>query len=318
MTIKNNKTLRIIYAGSPDFAVPALNALINSEHEIVAVYTQPDRRAGRGKKLTAQPVKIVAEKADIPVVQITSFKDDGALETLASYNADVIIVAAYSLLLPQAVLDMPKYGCLNIHGSLLPRWRGAAPIHRAIQAGDNETGVTIMQMALGLDTGDMLCKIPCPITATDTGQTIHDQLANDGATALMKTLDLLIEDKLAPEVQDDTLSCYAHKLNKQDGEIDWSQSAAKIDQTIRAFAAWPVAYTLMKGKPLRLFMSSVINTSASDVQAGEVVAESKQGIEIATGNGSVLITRLQLPNKKAMEVKDFLNGRSLQGQVFPS
>ncbi|HIO92139.1 MAG TPA: methionyl-tRNA formyltransferase [Leucothrix mucor] len=318
MNTKNNNKLRIIYAGTPDFAVPALQALIDSEHEVVAVYTQPDRPAGRGRKITFGPVKQLAVDTDIPVVQIATFKEEGALDTLKSFDADLIIVAAYSLLLPQAVLDMPKYGCLNIHGSLLPRWRGAAPIHLAIQAGDKETGVTIMQMALGLDTGDMLYKILCPITATDTGQTIHDQLAGDGATALMHTLELLVEGKLEPEVQDDSLTCYAHKLSKKDAEIDWTQSAEKIDQTIRAFAAWPVAYTLMKNKPLRFFMSSVIKTTASDVQAGEVIAETKQGIEIATGDGSVLITRLQIPNKKAMDVKDFLNGRSLQGQVFPS
>ncbi|RTZ62436.1 MAG: methionyl-tRNA formyltransferase [Aquificaceae bacterium] len=317
MTRENNKKLRIIYAGSPEFAVPALEALIHSEHEVVAVYTQPDRPAGRGKKMTAQPVKIIAEKAGIDVVQIESFKDEGALETLESYHADLMVVAAYSLLLPQVVLDMPKYGCINIHGSLLPRWRGAAPIHRAIQAGDKETGVTIMQMALGLDTGDMLYKITCPIRDTDTGQSIHDQLSSDGADALMSTLDLLVEGKLEPEVQNDSLTCYAHKLSKKEAEIDWSASAKKIDCSIRAFDAWPVAYTLMDGERLRFFMSSAIETT-TDGKIGEVVAESKKGIEIVTGEGSVLITRLQMPNKKAMDAKDFLNGRSLLGQVFPS
>ena len=315
---ENNKKLRIIYMGTPDFAVPALEALIASPYEVVAVYTQPDRPAGRGRKIQFGPVKQVAVDANISVEQIESFKVEGALDRLASYHADLIIVAAYSLLLPQAVLDMPTYGCLNIHGSLLPRWRGAAPIHLAIQEGDKETGVTIMQMALGLDTGDMLYKITCPIRDTDTGQSIHDQLSSDGATALMSTLDLLVEEKLEPEVQDDSLTCYAHKLSKKDAEIDWSQSAKRIDCTIRAFDAWPVAYTLMDGKPLRFFMSSAIKTTKADAQIGEVVAESKQGIEVVTGEGSVLITRLQVPNKKAMDVKDFLNGRSLLGQVFPS
>ncbi len=318
MSTQKNKKLRIIYAGTPDFAVPALKALIDSDHEVVAVYTQPDRGSGRGRKIKFSPVKQVAVDADIPVEQITSFKEEGALETLASYHADLMIVAAYSLMLPQAVLDMPKYGCLNIHGSLLPRWRGAAPIHRAIQEGDKETGVTIMQMALGLDTGDMLYKISCPIKDTDTGQSIHDQLSADGATALMATLDLLVKNKLAPEVQDDSQSCYAHKLDKKDGEIDWSQSAKKIDRMIRAFDGWPVAFTYMDGKPLRFYMSSVIETTQPNAKVGEVVAESKQGIEIATGKDSVLITRLQVPNKKAMDVQDFLNGRSLLGQVFPS
>lgn len=317
MKIETNKKLRIIYAGTPDFAVPALQALIASEHQVVAVYTQPDRPAGRGRKIKTGPVKQVADQANIPVEQIESFKNDEALETLRSYDADLIIVAAYSLLLPQKVLDVPKYGCLNIHGSLLPRWRGAAPIHRAIQAGDTETGVTIMQMALGLDTGDMLVKISCPITNEDTGQSIHDQLAHDGAVALLKTLDLLLEGKLEPEIQDDSQSCYAHKLDKKQGEIDWSKPAIEIDRTIRSFNPSPVAYTTKNSQPVRFFMSSVIESTAAG-QIGEVIAESKQGIEIITSEGSVLITRLQVPNAKALEAKDFINGRSLLGVIFPT
>ncbi len=317
MKSKTNKILRIIYAGTPEFAVPALEALIASQHDVVAVYTQPDRPAGRGRKIHFGPIKQVAVKAGIAVEQVESFKTEEALETLRAYQADLIIVAAYSLLLPQSVLDIPRYGCLNIHGSLLPRWRGAAPIHRAIQAGDKETGVTIMQMALGLDTGDMLYKISCPITPKDTGQSIHDQLAQEGAKALLKTLDLLILGQLKAEAQDDTLSCYAHKLDKKQAEIDWSKSAVEIDRTIRAYNPWPVAYTTKNSKPVRFFMSSVIESTVSG-QIGEVVAESKQGIEIITGEGSVLITRLQMPNAKALDVKDFINGRSLLGVIFPT
>jgi methionyl-tRNA formyltransferase len=317
MNIKINKKLRIIYAGTPEFAVPALEALIASEHEVVAVYTQPDRPSGRGRKIKFTPVKQVALDANIPVEQVESFKTDEALETLRSYRADLIVVAAYSLLLPQSVLDIPALGCLNIHGSLLPRWRGAAPIHRAIQAGDTETGVTIMQMALGLDTGDMLYKISCPIRATDTGETIHDQLAIDGATALMKTLDLLVAGKLKPEVQDDSLSCYAHKFDSKVAEIDWTKSALEIDRMIRAYNPWPAAFTTKNGKKIKFFMSSVIESGAEG-QIGEVVAESKQGIEIITGDGSVLITRLQLANAKKLDVKDFINGKSLLGVIFPS
>jgi len=315
--MKNNNKLRLIYAGTPEFAVPALEALIASQHDVVAVYTQPDRPAGRGRKIKFGAVKQVAVDATIPVEQIVSFKADQALETLRAYQADVMIVAAYSLLLPQSVLDIPKRGCLNIHGSLLPRWRGAAPIHRAIQAGDKETGVTIMQMALGLDTGDMLYKISCPISADSTGQTIHDQLAQDGATALLKTLDLLVTDQLVPEVQDDALSCYAHKLAKKQGAIDWTKSAVEIDRTIRAYNPWPAAFTTRKGKPVRFFMSSAIASTASG-KIGEVIAESKQGIEIITGEGSVLITRLQMPNAKQLKVSDFINGKSLAGVIFPS
>ncbi len=317
MKSKTNQTLRIVYAGTPEFAVPALEALIASKHQVVAVYTQPDRPAGRGRKMKSSPVKQVAIKAGIAIEQVESFKTDEALETLRAYKADLIVVAAYSLLLPQSVLDIPRYGCLNIHGSLLPRWRGAAPIHRAIQAGDKETGVTIMQMALGLDTGDMLYKIRCPITAKDTGQSIHDQLAQDGAKALLKTLDLLISGQLKAEVQNDTLSCYAHKLDKKQAEIDWSRSAVEIDRTIRAYNPWPVAYTTKNSKPVRFFMSSAIESTVSG-QIGEVVAESKQGIEIITAEGSVLITRLQMPNAKVLDVKDFINGRSLLGVIFPT
>ncbi|MCK5918275.1 MAG: methionyl-tRNA formyltransferase [Cocleimonas sp.] len=317
MKIETNKKLRIIYAGSPEFAVPALEALIASEHEVVAVYTQPDRPAGRGRKIKFGPIKQVAVDANIPVEQVESFKSDEALETLRSYRADLMIVAAYSLLLPQTVLDSPTLGCLNIHGSLLPRWRGAAPIHRAIQMGDKETGVTIMQMALGLDTGDMLHKISCPITEHDTGETIHDQLAVDGATALLITLDLLVTDKLAPEVQDDSLSCYAHKFDSKVAEIDWTKPAIEIDRMIRAYNPYPAAFTTKNGKNIKFFMSSAIESSAEG-RIGEVIAESKQGIEIVTGEGSVLITRLQLPNAKKLDVKDFINGKSLLGVIFPS
>ena len=317
MSTSNNKVLRIIYAGTPEFAVPALQALIDSEHEIVAVYTQPDRRAGRGQKIRLSAVKQLALDTQLPIEQTTTLKSKEALKTLKAYQADIMIVAAYGLLLPQAILDAPRYGCLNIHGSLLPRWRGAAPIQRAIEAGDQQTGVTIMQMALGLDTGDMLSTITCPITATDTAQTLHDQLANDGATALLATLEQLVSGTLNPEQQDESKSCYAHKLSKQEAEIDWHQSAIEIDRRIRAFNPWPVAYTLKEGKPLRLYNTSVI-PSTQIAPAGSVIAESKQGIEIATQDGSVLITRLQLPNNKALEVKDFLNGRSLAAQVFPS
>ena len=310
------KTLKIIYAGTPDFAVPALQALIQSPHQVVAVYTQPDRPAGRGRKIQFGPVKQVAVDAGIPVEQPASLKDQEAQNILASYQADVMVVAAYGLILPQLVLDTPKYGCLNIHGSLLPRWRGAAPIHRAIQAGDKETGVTIMQMAAGLDTGDMLLKVICPITGEDTGQTIHDRLANDGATALLKVLENI--DDLKPEKQDEALTSYAHKLEKAEAEIDWTQPAKQIDQTIRAFNPWPVAFTQFNGKPLRIFMSKVEETLQSSAPAGTVIDESADGIVINTGEGVLSFSRLQLPGKKAIDARDFLNGRSLLDVKLPS
>lgn len=305
--------LRIVYAGTPDFAVPAFQALLASGHDVVAVYCQPDRPAGRGRKLTFGPVKQVAVDAGIPVQQPLSLKTPEEQEALRAYAPDVMIVAAYGLILPQAVLDIPRYGCLNIHGSLLPRWRGAAPIQRAIQAGDAETGVTIMQMAAGLDTGDMLYKVTCPITAQDGGQSIHDRLAADGAGALLHTLGLLEAGKLQPEPQDDALASYAHKLNKAEAQIDWTQPAVVIDRMIRAFDAYPTAYTLYKGQPLRLFASQVVEGKG---KPGEVIAESRDGIDIASGAGVVRILRLQVPGGKRLSVAEFLNGRSLLGEQF--
>jgi methionyl-tRNA formyltransferase len=313
--------MRIVYAGTPEFAVPALQALLAAGHEVVAVYCQPDRPAGRGRKLTFGAVKQVAVAAGIPVEQPLSLKAVEEQDKLRAYAPEVLIVAAYGLILPQVVLDIPRYGCLNIHGSLLPRWRGAAPIQRAIQTGDAETGVTIMQMAAGLDTGDMLYTVVCPITATDGGQSIHDKLATEGATALLHTLELLAAGKLQPQVQDDTLANYAHKLTKAEAQIDWTQSAAVIDRTIRAFDAYPVAFTVYDGQPLRLFASSLPSPLAGEGSgmggnsspSGTVIAESKSGIDIATGDGVVRILSLQFPGGKRLTAEQFLNGRSLLG-----
>lgn len=308
--------LRIVYAGTPDFAVPALQALLDSRHEVVAVYCQPDRPAGRGRKLQAGPVKRVAVEAGIPVEQPLSLKGAEEQATLRAWEPDVMVVAAYGLLLPQAVLDIPRHGCLNIHGSLLPRWRGAAPIQRAIQAGDAETGVTIMQMAAGLDTGDMLYKMARPITAADGAQSIHDKLAADGAEALLHTLDLLTSGKLQPQAQDESLTCYAHKLNKAEAQLDWNRPAAEIDRTIRAFDAWPTAFTLHDGQPLRLFASRVAPDVRTGAAPGTVIAESRAGIDIATGDGVVRILSLQMPGGKRLTAAQFLNGRSLLGVRF--
>lgn len=305
--------MRVVYAGTPEFAVPALQALLTSGHEVVAVYCQPDRPAGRGRKLTVGAVKQVAVDAGIPVEQPLSLKAVEEQDKLRAYAPDVLIVAAYGLILPQVVLDIPHHGCLNIHGSLLPRWRGAAPIQRAIQAGDTETGVTIMQMAAGLDTGDMLHKVVCPITPTDGGQSIHDTLATQGASALLHTLALLEAGKLQPEVQDDALANYAHKLTKAEAQIDWTQPAAVIDRTIRAFDAYPVAFTLYEEQSLRLFASRSLSAVEGNASPGTVIAESKSGIDIATGEGVVRILSLQLPGGKRLTAEQFLNGRSLLG-----
>ncbi|MEZ5537242.1 MAG: methionyl-tRNA formyltransferase [Thiolinea sp.] len=315
--------LRIVFAGTPEFAVPSLQALLDSEHQVVAVFTQPDRPAGRGRQVQFSPVKQVAVEAGIPVEQPLSLKSEEAQSVLASYQPDVMIVVAYGLLLPQSVLDMPKYGCLNVHGSLLPRWRGAAPIQRAIEAGDAETGVTIMQMAAGLDTGDMLYKTICPVTAQDGGQSIHDCLAAQGAEALLKTLALMQAGELKPEVQDDALATYAHKLTKAEAELDWSQPAAHIERKIRAFDAWPTAFSLYQGKPIRFFAASlpeVVPESAAPVSTapfGTVVGESREGIDIVAGDGRLVrIHRLQMPGGKRMDVADFVNARTLMDVRF--
>lgn len=318
-----SQALRIVYAGTPDFAVPALQALLGSRHAVVAVYCQPDRPAGRGRKLTFGPVKQAAVNAGIPVEQPLSLRAPEEQAKLRAYAPDVMVVAAYGLILPQVVLDIPRYGCLNIHGSLLPRWRGAAPIQRAIQTGDAETGVTIMQMALGLDTGDMLYKVVCPITPQDGGQSIHDKLAAEGATALLHTLDLLCEGKLQAQVQGETLSNYAHKLSKAEAVIDWTKPAVEIDRMIRAFDAYPTAYTLYHGQPLRFFAACIPPLPNPSSQGGRgqqppgtVIAESKAGIDIATGDGLVRILTLQLPGGKRLSAAEFLHGRSLLGEQF--
>ena len=302
--------MRIIFAGTPEFAASALAALLNTNNEIVAVYTQPDRKAGRGQKLTASAVKQLALEHDLPVYQPLHFKSSteeglAAQAELKALNADVMVVAAYGLILPQVVLDTPKYGCLNIHGSLLPRWRGAAPIQRAIATGDTETGVTIMKMAAGLDTGDMMLKTICPITADDTSASLHDKLALQGATAICTVLQS--EDTLKTaldnrEVQDEALTVYAHKLTKAEAQIDWSQSAVAIDRNIRAFNPWPVAFTpLDENNNLRIWNSSLSDVNPGQAQAGEIVLLDKHGVHVACGDQRcICITNLQWPGGKAL------------------
>ena len=302
--------MKIIFAGTPEFAAVALNALIKTEHEIVAVYTQPDRKAGRGQKLTASAVKVLALEHNIPVYQPLHFKSSteeglAAQAELKALDADVMVVAAYGLILPQVVLDTPKYGCLNIHGSLLPRWRGAAPIQRAIASGDVETGVTIMKMAAGLDTGDMMFKTICPIEATDTSATIHDKLAEQGAEATVQVLasEQSLQTYLAErEVQDESLTVYAHKLSKAEAQIDWSLDAAQIDRNIRAFNPWPVAFIqLDEQNNLRVWNAVLSTASANGAAAGEILAIDKQGVHVACGdNAVVILTSLQWPGAKPL------------------
>jgi len=304
-------SLRIIFAGTPDFAACALSALIKSEHKVVAVYTQPDRPAGRGRKLRASPVKELAIESSLPILQPENLKDAGAQDTLRNFNADIMVVAAYGLLLPQVVLDIPRYGCLNIHASLLPRWRGAAPIQRAIAAGDKESGITIMQMNAGLDTGDILQLNPTPISDKDTGGDLHDRLAEMGASAILEVLDKLDKNHLSPAAQDDALATYAHKLDKKEAIIDWQNTATDIERLIRAFNPWPVTFTYLNDKPLRIFQAAILAEDSSQ-EAGTVIACDKKGIDISCGEGVLRILKLQPSGSKAMDVTAFMNGHAKQ------
>lgn len=307
--------LKIVFAGTPEFSVAPLQALLDANYDVVGVYTQPDRPAGRGRKLTASPVKQLAQQHDIPVYQPISLKDLDAQAEFQALNVDVMVVVAYGLILPKAVLAMPTYGCLNIHASLLPRWRGAAPIQRAIQMGDAETGVTIMQMDEGLDTGDMLTTLTTPIQADDTAQTLHDRLSDLGSAALLQTLTDLQAGNLLPIAQDDDLATYAQKLSKAEAKLDWQQPASTLVRQIQAFNPWPVAFTQFQGQPLRIWQASIGQLSLQK-PPGLVISVDKQGIEVATGDGSIWITQLQPAGKKAMSAYDFAQARQLVGQTL--
>lgn len=299
--------MRIVFAGTPDFAATALKALLTTDHEIVAVYSQPDRPAGRGRKLTPSPVKQVALESGIAVLQPESLKSPEAQEELRRLEADVMVVAAYGLILPQAVLDIPRYGCLNIHASLLPRWRGAAPIQRAIAAGDTETGITIMQMDAGLDTGNMLLKVTTPIHPDDTGGSLHDRLAQLGGEAIVTTLGKLAGNELDGDLQDDAQACYAHKLSKDEGHIDWSGSAVAIDRLVRAFNPWPGTFTDLGNQRIRIHRAEAIDGSAGKAP-GTVLRRDRDGIDVACGEGALRIHQLQLPGARAQTVNDLING----------
>lgn len=318
--------MRIIFAGTPDFAAGALAQLLETSHEIVAVYTQPDRKAGRGQKLTASPVKQLALQHHIPVFQPLHFKsstEEGlqAQQQLAALNADVMVVAAYGLILPQAVLDTPKYGCLNIHASLLPRWRGAAPIQRAIQAGDSETGITIMQMAAGLDTGDMLYKATCAISAQDTTATLHQKLTQLGAAAIAHVLqseEVLQSLQQKRQVQDDTFSNYAHKISKSEAKIDWAQPANILDLHIRAFNPAPVAFCLLDADtPLRVWSAEVVSQQHG-ARYGEILQLDQHGVTVACGAGTALrLTSLQWAGGKPLNALQIFQTQKLKiGQIL--
>lgn len=301
--------LRIIFAGTPDFAARHLQALLDSEHDVIAAYTQPDRPAGRGQHLQPSAVKQLALAHNIPVYQPKSLKKQAAQLELAALNADVMVVVAYGLILPQVVLDTPRLGCINVHGSLLPRWRGAAPIQRAIWAGDSETGITIMQMDAGLDTGAMLSTLSCPISADDTSASLYDKLAQLGPVALTDTLSQLPALQQRAEQQQEALATYAQKLAKEEARLDFSKSAIVLDREIRAFNPWPVSYLALAQGQVKVWQAFAEELQ-SDAKAGTVIRTDKTGIYIACSEGVLRITQLQPPGKKPMSAADFLNGRA--------
>ncbi len=303
--------MKIIFAGTPLFAEVTLEVLIHSTHQIVAVYTQPDRPSGRGLKIKASPVKELALAYRLPIYQPASLKGGFEQEQLAGLNADVMVVAAYGLLLPVPVLSIPHLGCINIHPSLLPRWRGAAPIQRTLFAGDKETGVTIMQMDEGLDTGPILLQQTCSLDEDETSKTLHDKLAKLGAQALLETLDLLAQGQITPKPQDNQLATYAQKISKEEALIDWEQPAQTLENEVRAFNPWPVAHTSWQSQSLRIWMAKEVKQS-QQASPRTLLYAGRDGIDIATGEGALRLLMVQLPGGKAMPVADFYNAHQNQ------
>ena len=299
------KSLNIVFAGTPEFALPCLEALAESPHHLQAIYTQPDRPAGRGRQLHESAVKTWAKSHQIPVFQPENFKDKESLSPLEHLAPDVIIVIAYGLILPTAVLQLPRLGCINVHASLLPRWRGASPIQHALWYGDKETGITIMQMDKGMDTGAMLSRTSYTLRG-DTAGELHNRLARLAVTPLLTTLNALSEGPTSAMPQDDTLATYAPKINKNDAAIDWNKSATAIDQLIRAFNPWPIAHTIAADEVLRIHQARVVTHPHTELP-GTIITIDKKGMLVATGKDALLVERLQFPGGKIMSVADWLN-----------
>jgi methionyl-tRNA formyltransferase len=306
--------MRVVFAGTPDFSVPILQALLDSRHKVVAVYTQPDRPAGRGRKLHPSPVKQLALQHGIPVYQPAKLTSSEAQRELAALAPDLMVVVAYGLILPQAVLDLPTRGCVNLHASLLPCWRGAAPIQRAILAGDSESGVCLMQMEAGLDSGPVLAEVRTAITADDTGGSLHDRLSRMAADLLARHLDDLEVGALAAAVQDESLVTYASKLDKSEAAIDWRQDAEQLERQVRAFNPWPVAQAKYQGQTLRIWSAKAVEGAGGE--PGSVANAGKQGIDVVCGSGCLRLLTVQLPGGKPLSAADFLNARSVQGVVL--
>ncbi|MBP0116912.1 MAG: methionyl-tRNA formyltransferase [Candidatus Nitrotoga sp.] len=301
-----NSPLKIIFAGTPSFAATALAALLMQRFSVVAVLTQPDRPAGRGMQLTASPIKQLALAHNLPVLQPTSLRSAETQQELAGFSADVMVVAAYGLILPLALLQLPRYGCLNIHASLLPRWRGAAPIQRAILAGDDQTGVTIMQMDAGLDTGNMLLNKSCSIASHDTAQTLHEKLALLGSEAIVETLHLLEQGRLKPTPQDDDKATYATKLNKEEASIHWSDSATQVLRAVRAYNPSPIARAVLESTPIKIWKASPRYDLSGE--AGVVLSIEKNGIIVACGQGALCLEVLQRQNARVLPAMEFMQG----------
>jgi methionyl-tRNA formyltransferase len=306
--------LKIIFAGTPEFAVPALVALIAAGHQIIMVLTQPDRPAGRGMKLKASPVKVLAEQHGLRVFQPVTLKDTAVQAQIESVHADVMIVAAYGLIIPTVVLNMPKFGCYNIHASLLPRWRGAAPIHRSLLVGDAETGITIMEVVPALDAGSMVSHGAVPITESDTTQTLHDALSEIGADLMVQAMDELEEKgSLSATPQDESLVTYAHKLEKSEAAIDWQKSAVEVSRQVRAFNPFPVAQGILEGEICRIWMATAKEGKA---KVGEIVSI-HDGVTVGCGDGLLHIAELQAPGGKRLSAQAFVQGHNLQiGDFF--
>ncbi len=301
--------MRIVFAGTPEFAAQHLQALLDAGRQIVAVYTQPDRPAGRGQKLAPSPVKQLALQHGISVYQPQTLRDPAAQTELAALTPDLMVVVAYGLILPQVVLDTPRLGCINSHASLLPRCRGAAPIQRAIEAGDASSGVTVMQMEAGLDTGPMLLKVTTTITAEDTGGSLHDRLATLGSQAVVEAVTKLAAGELRGEVQDDSLATYAHKLNKDEARLDWSRPAVELERLVRAFNPWPICHSTLNGEALKVHAAQLGEGQGAP---GSVLAADRSGLTVACGEGALRLTRLQLPGGKPLSFADLYNSRREQ------
>jgi len=308
----SKRPLRVIFAGTPDFAAIHLKGLINSKHQLLAVYTQPDRPAGRGRKLQASPVKQLAEQAGLPVYQPASLKDEGVQLRLAALDADIMVVVAYGLILPQAVLDIPRFGCLNVHASLLPRWRGAAPIQRAIEAGDTTTGITIMQMDAGLDTGAMLATVSCPISPRTSAADLLENLALLGPPLLQQVLADIEHYQGKSRAQDDKQATYAHKILKAEALIDWSSSAMALERKVRAFNPFPVCYSKLRGKRVRVWQASALSSDATLEAPGTILRAYEESIVVSCGEGELALETLQLEGATKLAARQIFNAHQAQ------